>query len=94
MGPHVVAIAEFLMRVAGDTNKTDDVLKNLVGLMGDLAKVYKAKIATILNQQVFVAALSEGCLHEDEDIVSTAKWAHSEIIQIIPQIGQWGMKFA
>jgi len=68
--------------VAGDEGRSDEALKNLVGLLGDLAKVYKHKVAHLLNKQVYYDAINEAIQGEDEDIKSTATWAKAEVVQV------------
>lgn len=82
MGPHVAHIDAFLQRVAGDEAKSDESLKNLVGLLGDLAKVYKHKVAHLLSKQVFYDAINEAMQSDDNDIKATASWAQTEVSQV------------
>jgi importin subunit beta-1 len=78
--PAMEAIIEFLRRSATDPNRSEDVLKSAVGLLGDLGQTFGAKMQPVYGQpfvqQVILQAISY------EDIHETAKWAQSIISSI------------
>ena len=78
-------MADFLHRVAADDSITDDVLKNLVGLMGDLAKVYGAKVGQLMSNQFLVKAVHNALQCEESEVRETAQWALSELKKVAPQ---------
>jgi hypothetical protein len=69
-------IIEFLKRSAEDPNRSGEVLKNAVGLLGDLGQTYGNKMLPIYQQQ-FIAKLIEEAYQNGTDAQETARWAHS-----------------
>eukprot|EP01038_Epipyxis_sp_PR26KG_P008524 gene8524-11521_t len=76
--PAIDNIVEFLNRSASDDNRTEDVLKASVGLIGDLGQTYGARMKVIFSQS-FIAALIQEGLGMEDDIKQTAAWAQQVV---------------
>lgn len=72
-------IIQFLRRVAVYENNSDEVVKNLVGLLGDLANVYKGKIVPHIADAAFVNLIVRTCKDDDDSMVELARWAFTEL---------------
>lgn len=71
--PHLEAIAEFLHRSATDTNRTEEVLKAAVGLIGDLGQTFGAQMAPLFAQPFVANVIAQALTYED--MIQTARWA-------------------
>jgi hypothetical protein len=69
-------VIDFVRRSAEDNNRSAEVLKSAVGLLGDLGQIYGVKIQAIYNQP-FVAKLIEEAMHNGDDSLQIATWARS-----------------
>ena len=74
--PFVEGIVEFLHRSAADENRSSEVLKSAVGLLGDLGQTFGAKMHSIYMMP-FVPALIQQAAQADEEIQEVAQWAQS-----------------
>ena len=74
--PFVEGMVEFLHRSAADENRTSEVLKACVGLLGDLGQTFGNKMQA-LYQMPFVPMLLQQASQEDDDIQEVAQWAQS-----------------
>jgi len=76
-------IFDFFAFVWQDENKSDAVIKGIIGLIGDMATTYGDKLKTIYHQRVHIKLILNECLkHEDSDIQETAHWVKE-------LIGRW-----
>lgn len=80
--PALPSIVQFLQRSAEDENRSGEVLKNAVGLIGDLAQTYHDKLVVVFNQP-FVSKLIQEARQNGSDSQEIALWAHS--VRIILQ---------
>ena len=71
--PAIESIIEFLQRSAMDENRSDEVLKSAVGLIGDLGQTFGAKMIPVFNQPFIQPLILQGISYEE--IKDTAKWA-------------------
>lgn len=71
--PAIEAIVEFLHRSALDENRSDEVLKSAVGLIGDLGQTFGSKMMPVFTQPFIQPLILQGLGFED--IKDTAKWA-------------------
>lgn len=69
-------IVDFLKRSAEDPNRSGEVLKSAVGLLGDLGQIYGAKMQIVYNQP-FVLKLIEEAAHNGTESQEIATWAKS-----------------
>ena len=67
---------EFLHRSAADQNRSSEVLKSAVGLLGDLGQTFGAKMQG-LYQMNFVPLLIQQAATADEEIREVAQWAQT-----------------
>lgn len=74
--PSLRRIVEFLQRSAEDENRSGEVLKNAVGLIGDLGQTYREKMMVVFNQP-FVSKLIQEARQNGSDSQEIALWAHS-----------------
>jgi hypothetical protein len=75
-------VAQFLVLVAQDQTRTDEVTKNLVGLMGDLCNVYKQSVRDLMGNQFLIDVVKEALQSEERDVKETARWALGELQQV------------
>jgi hypothetical protein len=71
-----------LKRSAEDPNRSGEVLKSAVGLLGDLGQIYSVKVQAVYTQP-FVAKLIEEAMHNGNDSQQIATWAKSVRFSII-----------
>jgi hypothetical protein len=71
---HLQSIIGLLQRIANDSDKTDELLKAAVTLLGDIAQVYGKRALNFLVLPFATQMLQEGlgC----DDVVESANWAH------------------
>jgi importin subunit beta-1 len=74
--PFVEGMVEFLHRSAADKDRTNEVLKACVGLLGDLGQTFGVKMQA-LYQMPFVPLLIQQASQADEDIQEVAQWAQT-----------------
>lgn len=74
-------IVEFLKRSAEDPNRSGEVLKSAVGLLGDLGQIYGTKMQSFYSQP-FIARLIEEAGHNGSESQEIATWARSVIASI------------
>lgn len=74
--PFVEGIVEFLHRSAADENRSSEVLKSAVGLLGDLGQTFGAKMQP-LYVMPFVSMLIQQGAQADAEIQEVAQWAQS-----------------
>jgi hypothetical protein len=65
-----------LKRSAEDQNRSGEVLKSAVGLLGDLGQIYGVKMQGVYNQP-FVAKLIEEAAHNGSESQEVATWTRS-----------------
>lgn len=75
-------IVEFLKRSAEDPNRSGEVLKSAVGLLGDLGQIYGAKMQPVYAQ-AFVAKLIEEANQNGSESQEIAHWVRSVSFPII-----------
>eukprot|EP01031_Cornospumella_fuschlensis_P005146 gene5146-6420_t len=76
MMPGLMGVAEFIQRAGCDPNRSDEVLKSCVGLIGDMGQSYGAKIQSFLQQE-FVNKLINDALLGQCNAEEVANWAKS-----------------
>jgi importin subunit beta-1 len=74
--PGLGPVAEFIQRAGCDTNRSDEVLKTAVGLIGDIGQSYGAKVLAFL-QQGFVSNMINDALLGQCNAEEVANWAKS-----------------
>jgi importin subunit beta-1 len=74
--PYLEAITEFMHRSAADENRSSDVLKAAVGLLGDLGQTFGSKMLP-LYQMPFVPLMIQQAAQADEDIQEIAQWTQT-----------------
>lgn len=75
----IEAIVEFLSRSATDSNRSGEVLKSAVGLLGDLGQSFGPKVAQIYRLPV-VGAIFLQASQDDEDTKEVAVWAKQVLL--------------
>lgn len=73
--PAIEAIIEFLRRSATDENRSEDVLKSAVGLLGDLGQTFGSKMSQVYVQPFVQPLILQAISYEE--INETAKWTQS-----------------
>ncbi len=73
---HMESIVDFLKRSAQDQNRSGEVLKSAVGLLGDLGQIYKGK-SRPLFEQPFVKQLIDEALQNGCDAEEVATWTET-----------------
>jgi importin subunit beta-1 len=73
--PQIEAIFNFINRIGSNENKSTEVLKCVVGLIGDIGQTYGKRARQYLQNAVVMKLLQEG--NAEEDIHEIAVWAHS-----------------
>ncbi len=73
--PAMDAVIEFLRRSATDENRSEDVLKSAVGLLGDLGQTFGSKMAPVYTQPFVQPLILQAISYEE--INETAKWTQS-----------------
>lgn len=72
--PALATIVDFLQRSGTDENRSDEVLKSAVGILGDLGMTYGARVQPIYRMP-FVAQILKDALEADDDTKQIAQWA-------------------
>lgn len=75
--PFVEGIVEFLHRSAADENRSNDVLKSAVGLLGDLGQTFGAKMQPIYKMPFVPMLIQQGAQSDQPEIQEVAQWAQS-----------------
>ena len=75
--PALETIVELLERSTNDEQKSEEVLKAAVGLLGDLGQIFGNKMANVYRMPFVKKVFIEGLETEDSSINDTAKWAQS-----------------
>jgi importin subunit beta-1 len=70
------SISEFLRFSAQDPNRSGEVLKSAVGLLGDLGQIYKSK-SFALFKQPFVSQLINEAIQNGSDAQEVGQWTQS-----------------
>lgn len=73
---HIEAIVDFVRRSAQDPNRSGEVLKTSVGLLGDLGQIYKAKSKPLFDLP-FVKELIDEALQNGSDAQEVAAWTQT-----------------
>jgi hypothetical protein len=66
-------IVDFIYRCANNDNKSVEIVKAAVGLVGDLAVVFGKRVLNVFKQPFVNTLIQEGLT--EEDIRDTAAWA-------------------
>lgn len=77
MLPFVEGMVEFLHRSAADENRTSEVLKSCVGLLGDMGQTFGAKMQPIYQMPFVPALIQQAQQQGDDDIQEIAQWTQS-----------------
>lgn len=75
--PFVDGMVEFLHRSAADENRTNEVLKACVGLLGDLGQTFGVKMQQLYQMPFVPMLIQQAAQADDEDIQEVAQWAQS-----------------
>ncbi len=67
----------FLDHCGSNKNKTDEVLKAAVGLVGDLSQTFGKRLQQYLRHPVIMQLLAEG--QAEGEVEETAKWAREMV---------------
>eukprot|EP01027_Heterolobosea_sp_BB2_P009847 GEZU01014486.1.p1 GENE.GEZU01014486.1~~GEZU01014486.1.p1 ORF type:complete len:462 (-),score=177.24 GEZU01014486.1:84-1469(-) len=73
--PYVDGLVAFIRLVASDEKIDETVFRNAVGVIGDLANVYGAKIRPVLSQDFVNRMVTEAAKSDDEQTKETGEWA-------------------
>lgn len=77
IGGHFMHIGNFLVQTAADNNKSDDVLHNAIGLVGDIAENFKKKSVTLCQNAAILAMIQEGMSSAHEKNRELAHWTNN-----------------
>lgn len=75
------AIVEFLHRSAVDSNRSGEVLKSAIGLIGDLGQTFGTKMKPVFDMP-FIHALLQQATTADNDVKEVAGWAQSMVQKV------------
>lgn len=75
-------MVDFIRRSGTDDNRSGEVLKTAVGLLGDLGMIYGNKIA-IVYRQPFVATLVQDAMQNGSDAQEIAQWTQERIQAVL-----------
>ncbi|RYG64906.1 hypothetical protein EON64_13025 [archaeon] len=92
MMPSLMGVAEFIQRAGCDSNRSDEVLKSCVGLIGDMGQSYGAKIQSFLQQE-FVSKLINDALLGQCNAEEVANWAKSVSFVLCCRVVNKDMQF-
>jgi importin subunit beta-1 len=70
--PHLDSISNLVKRCAEDQDKSDELHKTVVGLIGDLGTVFGARMVHFLTDHIIIKTVQEGLA--DEDINELSRW--------------------
>lgn len=73
---YLPSIVDFLRRSAEDTNRSGEVLKSAIGLLGDLGQAFGNKMLEVYNMP-FVASLIQEGSQNGSDTQDVAEWTQS-----------------
>ena len=74
--PQIEFITTFVKICANDENKSEELYKVLIGLIGDLGQAFGSKLIGFLSDSLIIKLLQEAMSPEYEktEINSTARW--------------------
>jgi hypothetical protein len=75
--PFLDGMVEFLHRSAADENRTSEVLKACVGLLGDLGQTFGSKMQQLYQMPFVPMLLQQAQQQGDDDIQEVAQWTQS-----------------
>jgi hypothetical protein len=79
--PHFDQIFAFIKK-SHETNESDDVLKGIVGLIGDMGQTFGKKVGRYLREPFIAAAIQEANgYQDDEGLQQLVRWAYSEVVK-------------
>jgi len=81
---HIDTMLKFVVMCAephDDPDRPTDLLKGAIGLIGDLHLAFGSKILHLLSNQSISTLVQIGCVHEDEDVRSTAVWVRDSVTE-------------
>lgn len=70
-------MVEFLHRSAADENRTNEVLKSCVGLLGDMGQTFGIKMQALYQMPFVPMLIQQASQSEEDDIREIAQWAQS-----------------
>jgi importin subunit beta-1 len=73
MVPYLDPLLVFMERCSTDENKTTEVVKNCIALLGDLGQFFGAKMNGIYQQPYVSQLMQEGM--QDEELSEITRWA-------------------
>lgn len=73
---YLPSIIDFLRRSTEDSNRSGEVLKSAIGLLGDLGQAFGNKVLPVYNMP-FVASLIQEGSQNGSDTQDVAEWAQS-----------------
>lgn len=76
MLPALETIVEFIHRSSVDANRSEEVIKSAVGLLGDLGQSFGAKMLPVFEQP-WTSQLIKHALQAGINAEEVANWAHS-----------------
>eukprot|EP01039_Chlorochromonas_danica_P011194 gene11194-12482_t len=87
MLPALETIVEFVHRSSVDTNRSEEVIKSAVGLLGDLGQSFGAKMLPVFEQP-WTSQLIKHALQAGINAEEVANWAHSISVSILRAAGK------
>lgn len=79
---HVEAIVGFVSFVWNDPNKSDEVIRGAVGVLGDLAHALGSKVRDVLKHEIVQGIINECVTSRDQQTREVAKWAKQVIAKL------------
>eukprot|EP00428_Durinskia_dybowskii_P064152 CAMPEP_0170368380 /NCGR_PEP_ID=MMETSP0117_2-20130122/7427_1 /TAXON_ID=400756 /ORGANISM="Durinskia baltica, Strain CSIRO CS-38" /LENGTH=852 /DNA_ID=CAMNT_0010623045 /DNA_START=84 /DNA_END=2642 /DNA_ORIENTATION=+ len=81
--PFVEGMVEFLHRSAADENRTNEVLKSCVGLLGDMGQTFGVKMQALYQMPFVPLLIQQASQSDEEDIREIAQWAQSMVQSVL-----------
>lgn len=79
--PNLETMVEFLRRSGSDDQRSPEVLRSAVGLLGDLGQTFGPRMQFIFMQPFVQEFINEAA--QDEDNFDTVQWAKSVVVSVM-----------
>lgn len=82
MAPYIDTIMDLLRRI-DDKNKSSEVLKTAVGVLGDLGQTFGKRMHNLYLQPFVSSLVQQALTDEEDDVKQVADWSQSVSLEAV-----------
>lgn len=86
VAPYIETIMDLLRRL-DDKNKSSEVLKTAVGVLGDLGQTFGKRMHNLYLQPYVSSLVQQALVDDEDDVKQVADWAQQMIDAVVQRKG-------